>query len=124
MTTTLEDDLEELRQDAAYMFGPHSTQRADRLNRIARIEAALADREHLEEGARLLAGICSGAISRYRQPTSDWLEAERTRKPLSPEARASLDAGIKDARDGRVAPFGDFTKYVDDHPAHTRKANR
>lgn len=35
-------------------------------------------------------------------------------QPLSPEARAALDAGIESARRGEIQPWGDFTKYVTD----------
>jgi hypothetical protein len=34
--------------------------------------------------------------------------------PLSPEARAALDAGLESARRGEIKPWGDFTKYASD----------
>lgn len=35
-------------------------------------------------------------------------------EPLSPEAQAALDTGLKDAREGRVQPWGDFRQYWND----------
>ncbi len=36
--------------------------------------------------------------------------------PLSPEARAALEAGLESARSGAVGSLGDFTKYANDEP--------
>jgi hypothetical protein len=37
-------------------------------------------------------------------------------EPLSPEARAALDAGLESAKRGEITDMGSFAKYVDDEP--------
>ena len=76
---TLEDDWAAVRE-----LVPFEGMRRGRIGEaLARIEAALADRAHLEEGARILAASHELGLVRntaYGAALTRWLEAERTRK--------------------------------------------
>ncbi len=77
---TLEDDLAALHTVLAWVNDDNALDARDALRRIA---AALKDREHLEEGARMLSSQLGWSISAGLTPKTEvmtWLERERARK--------------------------------------------
>jgi hypothetical protein len=51
--------------------------------------------------------------SALRQEPASSRSREELDVPLSPAAKAMLEAGLASAKRGEIKPMGDFTQYVD-----------
>lgn len=74
---TLAEDLARLRSACEWWYGPDAPGSKLDLEALYRIEAALADLEHLERGATLLVQVYTSGNGLC---VRDWLSAERERQ--------------------------------------------
>ena len=84
--------------------------------RAGYLEGELARRDAVVEAARVFCDSFPAQGSYRLPPLRDAIAAlsQPEPAPLSPAARADLDAGLASAKRGEVKPWGDFTQYAEE----------